>query len=209
MDNNNFRQNNGAKKIIPGCAIALLFFFIVIAAWIIYGLFFYHKVEIAKMERKYNPALESFFEENKDAFELLGNVFLENDTIYLYPSEEGYIVGSIDGDNRELVKYEEHAICSNAVTEALHKIMAESENYPLYNGENEIKCTWISSEEDTEQNKYVIFTFNIDRKNGYVFLIYSKTGQSWEPYYPYYVKKEKRINENWYFSYSRVRLPMP
>ena len=56
--------------------------------------------------------------------------------------------------------------------------MAEKKSDSSKDWENEIKCIRIYSEKDTEQNKYVRFTFNID---GYVCLIYSETGQSWEP----------------------------
>jgi hypothetical protein len=187
-----------AKVLLSFCIVI-----VIIVGFIIYNLFFYHKIEIAKMEKKYNQALVSNFEKNIDAFELLGNVFIENDTINLTPSEDGYIIWSKESYS-ELGKYEEHAICSNAVTDALHRIMAESKTYPSYNGENEIKCRSIYPEKDTEQNKYVIFIFNTD---SYVYLLYSETGQSWEPHYDYYKKKEIRINENWYLLYTRPRLP--
>ena len=210
MDNNNFNQDNGVKKRIPMYAKVLLSFcivivsiVIVIAAWIIYSLFFHHNVELAKMEKKYNQSLVSNFEKNIDAFELLGNVFIENDTINLTPSEDGYIIWSTES-YKEFVKYEEHAICSKAVTDALNRLMAESKTYPSYNGENEIKCRRIYPEKDAEQNKYVMFIFNRDiGGDGYIYLIYSETGQSWELNFPYFVKKEIRINENWYLLYAR------
>ncbi len=210
MDNSYFKQDNGVKRKIPMYAKVLLSFcivivsiVIVIAAWIIYSLIFSHHIEIAKMEKKYNQSLVSNFEKNIDAFELLGNVFIENDTINLTPSEDGYIIRSTES-YKEFVKYEEHAIYSNAVTDALHRIMAESDTYPSYNGENEIKCRSIYPEKDAEQNKYVMFIFNRDiGGDGYIYLIYSETGQSWEPNFPYFVKKEIRINENWYLLYAR------